>query len=86
MAPTLIITNRGNAPSIYRHLTTQRAINLHKCNVFDMLLSSSGDSQPRANENPINRRLNKKSVMVLGLENQFSVLLLFEFCDLVFML
>lgn len=32
---------------MHKHSTTQHAINLHKCNIFDMLLSDSGNSAAR---------------------------------------
>lgn len=41
---------RGNASNLHKYLATA-AINLHKCNVVEMLLSDGGDSQITANEN-----------------------------------
>lgn len=49
--PTLVTTKRQNTSNKYKHLTTQRTINLHKCDVF-MLLSDGGNFQSQACENP----------------------------------
>lgn len=55
MLPELITTNRGNAYNRHKHLY---AINLHKCNVFDMVLRDGSDSQSGANKKPM--RINKR--------------------------
>jgi len=35
----------GNTSNMLKHLTTQHAITLHECKVFDTLLSDDGDSR-----------------------------------------
>lgn len=57
--PTPIATRRGNASNMHNHVTTQHPVNVHKCNIFDMLLSDGGSSQSGAGESTI--RIDKKS-------------------------
>lgn len=61
--PTPIVTRRGNASNMHNHVTTQHPVNVHKCNIFDMLLSDVGNSQSRAGESTmrIDKRIDKKS-------------------------
>lgn len=47
----MITTKQGNALNMHKHLTTKHAINMHRCNVFDMLLRRSKQSQSEPNEN-----------------------------------
>lgn len=50
---TLITTKRGNSSKMHKHLTSQHAVHLHGCNVFDILISDGDDSQSGTNENPM---------------------------------
>lgn len=42
---TMIATKSGNSSNMSKHLTTQHVINLHECNVLDMLLRDGADSK-----------------------------------------
>lgn len=48
---TLITTKRGN--KMHKHLTSQHAVHLHGCNVFDILISDGDGSQSGTNKNPL---------------------------------
>lgn len=50
MSPTLITSERGNTSNTYKHLNHLHLINLHKRNLFDMLLSDGGQSQSAASK------------------------------------
>lgn len=66
------LQQRGNTSYMRTNLTTQHAVNLHKCTVFDMLLNDGGNCQSRACETPM--RIDK------GIDKKFNrwVILLME--------